>query len=242
MTESLRTFKKRGCFSLTSLLALPLEDVPKVAQMSLAHSWLPLASEVFDAKGPAGFRCPNVIPVLHDSHLRRFRPALDAYAIEYGLGMQPARYFFQPAKLTEFIGDGALISESKFGLRNQKLEMPDRIMVDLTTQTERKSVMRELCALSADVLHRGKFELPIYMQARTEGDGDAFLFQISCLLIDFPFLIHHIFDAYPNLQLFRYVGRVNGREDVVNHVRYDPAAVSDIQTDIFGPKLFEVTV
>jgi hypothetical protein len=118
--------------------------------------------------------------------------------------------------------------------------MSDRILVDLNTQAERKSAMRELCDLSVNVLQRGNFELPRYVQSGI--DGDAFLFQISCLLIDFPSLIHYIFDAYPNLQLCRYVGRINGCEGVVNHARYDPAAVSNIQTDIFGPKLFEVTV
>ena len=236
MSQAPRSFKKRGCFTLTSILALPLEDVELVESMSLVYSWLPLASTAFDQSGPAGFRCPNVIPVLHDSRLRSLRPTLDAYALEHGLAMQPAQYFFNPAKIVEFIGEGALIGESKFSLRNQQLEMPDRLMVDITTQTERKSVMRDLVSLCVQVLETGDFKIPSYI------DGKDYSFQISCLLIDFPFLIHHIFDAYPNLQFIRHMGRVNGQEDIVNHVRYDPSAVSDIRTDLFGPEIFKVVV
>lgn len=218
-----RAYRKGGCFNMTSVLVAPADRVTPETKVSIANSWLPLSDKAFDMSGPAGYRCPGVIPTLGDRLFTNLAPDIDTYAAQRGWVVQPVMYFFRPQGLVDLIGEDGLIKSMQ--QINGQLALSERVTVDLTIQTETQSVLADLSELCKSVLSECRYKLPLYCS------GDNPRFTLSHLLADFPFLVHHIFHAYPKLEVLRHRGRVNGREEVVSHIRYAKDAVFDLDTE-----------
>ena len=236
-----RVYKRAGCFNLTAVIPVQTDRASKGGTISISQSWLPLSDKKFDLDGPAGYRCPNVIPVLSDRLYNRLAPSIDAYAAARDMVVQPVLFFYQPKAMAELLRksspdeDGQLVKFLPGLARQQTLEK--RIFIDLSVQNENADTSAALLATCLRALEAAGLK---------KGDEEDTLnprITLSTLLMDYPFLVHHIFNEYPALILLRHRARVNGRVDVINHIRYDPSGVYEIDLDKLYRKLsMEVTV
>ncbi|MDF8363288.1 MULTISPECIES: hypothetical protein [Achromobacter] len=224
--EQVRKYKKRGAFTLTAVLVAQANRPNPEEPLGLLQSWLPLSERAFDRSGPAGYRHPGVIPALGDSRsFLRLGPAIDAYAAERNWVVQPVQYFYHPQAMEPIFelqkkeeDKGYL---GKVSLINRKIPLDERVFIDVNTETSLDGAdeLRDLCV---NVLKQAKLEIPQYVESSKPRDA------LSMLLRDYPFLVHHIFKKLPALHILRHKGRVNGKEDVVNHILYRKNDVSDL--------------
>jgi hypothetical protein len=220
--EQVRKYKKRGAFTLTAVLVAQANRPNPDEPLSLLQSWLPLSERAFDRSGPAGYRHPGVIPALGDSRsFLRLGPAIDAYAAERNWVVQPVQYFYHPEAMEPLLNEGAAGYLGKVSVINRKIPLDERVFIDVNTETSLDGAdeLRDLCVA---VLKKAKLDIPQYVNTSHERVA------LSMLLKDYPFLVHHIFKKLPKLHILRHKGRVNGREDVVNHILYRKNDVSEL--------------
>ena len=233
--EQHRVYKRAGCFNLTAVIAVPADAVKDGMSVSLSKSWLPLSDKKFDVKGPAGYTHPNVIPVLSDRVFNRLAPSIDAYAARHKLVLQPVLFFYRPQALADILAtaereEDRHLAKALPGL-SRKQKMEDRIFIDTTVQNESNDVMQGLNDICTEILEQAKLGLSDLAKAPNPRIG------VSTMLMDYPFLAQHIFAKLPKLILLRHKARVNGRVEVINHIRYDPKAVFEIDLDKLYRKL-----
>jgi hypothetical protein len=236
-----RVYKRAGCFNLTAVVAIPATDVNESTQASISQSWLPLSNKILSLNHTTGFKLENVIPVLSDRIYNRVAPLIDAYAFEHNLIVQPVLFFYRPPALAKLLAtaerkeDRDLVKSLPSLSRKQALS--DRIFVDITVQTENQLVLIEMRNMCLQVLSQSGLNLPAYCTA------DNARIVLSNLLMDFPFLVHHVFNTYPNLVLLRHKARINGRIDSINHIRYDKSSVFEMELDkLYRKSIQQVTL
>ena len=218
-----RPHQAGGAFGLAGVLVAAAERPNPDEPMSLLQCWLPLTKQVFDKNGPAGYRHPGVIPVLNANHFSRIAPSLDSYVAERNWVLQPVLFFYRPQALIDLLGEDG--RSRTLPVLSHKQPMPERVYVDATAQNEKQPVIKEILDLCVDVLKQTAITLPSYL------GGNSPRISLTAALMDFPFLVHHIFKEYPNLHALRHRARVNEREDVVLHIRYRRKDVFGLNTD-----------
>jgi|GEM_PF-2245390 len=232
-----RRYNAAGCFTLIGTVVAPANRPNPDEPVSLAFSWLPLTSQKLPKTPATSYRHPNVVPALSTRNFRRLAPAIDTYVQDRGWLSQSVMYLYRPAILDELVGEDGTIKDLSVVSRQDPA--PKRAVIDLSLQTELIGVSEELLAFCIDILEKNAgLYLPSYL---TENEVHARV-ALNRLLADMPFLIHHIFQAYPVLHVLRHRGNVNGRtDDVINHIRYSPEYIQDIDENrLMRPKLIKV--
>ena len=219
-----RKYNLAGCFMLVGILVAKSDRANKDQPVSLAQCWLPLSAYRLPKNQYTTYRHPGIVPALAERTFRRVSPSIDAYAAERGWDVQPVMYFYRPPALNALIGEEGKIKDMPLLMRT--IPTVKRFMIDATSQTETQSVIRDLVDICAKVLEEAAIAEPPYLQEEFHPRV-----ALNQLLSDFPFLVHHIFKALPNLYILRHRARVNGREDTIHHVRYEREAIQDLDTN-----------
>lgn len=229
-----RKYNMSGCLNLVSTVMQPKEHVNLDVPVSLSSSWLPLSMSRLPDNQATRFRCAGLISAISDRSYRRMAPQIDAYAVERGWVVQPVNYFYRPHGFDVIAGPDSKIKDVAFALR--QLNTAERPMIDTTHQTENQTILLDLLNLCCKVLEQASIAEPAYMR---QTDHPRAL--LNELLADLPFLVHHIFAHLPNLSVLKHRARINGREDIIYHIRYEPEAVKDFNNDrLMRPKVINV--
>lgn len=218
-----KVYKKSGCFNLTGVVFVPKDQVNPDEEISIAKASLPITSDEFDQSGAAGYRHPNLIPALSDNNFLNIAPLIQQHANKNNLAFLPAIFFYRPPEVNDVLGEDGLLKDLSRALRDKKVT--DRLFIDLNSQSEPHMMLNPLRDHCVAVLNHAKVDLPRYLY-----EGDAKLDLIN-LLQDYPFLVHHVFYALPNLRVLRHRVKVLGKEQPINHLIYNPNWVQDIDTE-----------
>lgn len=220
-----RRYNLGGCFNLIGTVVAHAERPDPEAPISLSRAWMPLSSIPVPKTEGSSYRHPGIIPSTSDRSFRRIAPAIDAFASERNWVVQPVAFAFRPAPLDDILGEDGRISTLLTTMQDYATE--DRVMIDTQAITENQAALKGLIEICMSALSESKVPAPAYMKQLSGQYRSA----LGELLADMPFLVHHIFRALPNLHLLRHRARINGREDTVQHLRYDPQAIMDINHD-----------
>lgn len=207
-----RPHRASGSFAFAAVVVAAANRPNPEEPVSLLQSWLPLGGNNFSRTGPAGYRHPGVIPVLGTNNLTRVAPSIDAYAAERNWVTQPALFFYRPQALVDLIGEDGLVRDLPKISRTQVVE--DRVYIDVSVSSEMQAVLQTVLNLCLKVIDEAGIKPSHYVESSNPRIA------LSGLLVDFPFLVHHIFKAFPKLHVLRHRAKVNGREEVINHIRY----------------------
>ena len=233
--ETSGPYRVGGSFALLSVVVAPSNRPDKDKPMSLLSSWLPLSNTKFDPSGPAGYRHPGVIPALNATSLKNVKPALDAYAAERGWDLQASTFYYRPKALVDLIGEDGLVRSLPVLMRNQTAK--ERIFINVPSPSEGMDLMQPLLDVCAKVLEEGGFKLRSYFDANNPRSV------LTAALIEYPFLVHHIFKAFPNLHVLRHSARVIDRIEVINHIRYRKSEAHGLNaTRNFSKELIKVAL
>lgn len=221
-----RVYKKAGSFSLTGVIFAPKNRPNPDEPMSLSQCWLPLGQKIDPVfKGADKYRHPNVMPVLGDHYvLSKVGPILDFYAEDRDWVIQPVLFFYRPKEVANVIGEDGFIKDLPGKLR--QLPLDDRMFIDLTTQIETSDTYAPMLDLCHRIFSDVQVQIPDYAFGKDARKA------LALLVADYPFLIHHIFAAYPNLRLFRHQARIGGpgrlgRIESVSHIVYNKNEIHD---------------
>lgn len=195
---------------------------PRDHVLSVSDAWLPIGLNPRpELNGSDTYRHPNVIPVLGDySVLHKVAPILDIYAQEHGFIMQPIAFHFRPKELVDLIGDGSIQELlPSHAIRSTPIE--DRFLLSVAQSNESNKAIYPLMQFLLSVLESKGIMVPHYASPSKNRHA------LVSLLIEFPFLVHYVFDHYPNLRIFQAMAKLGwgrlSRQVIVNYIRYDPS-------------------
>lgn len=218
MTEF--AYKKQGAFSMTAIVFAE-KTTPRNHVLSIRDAWLPIGlTPREELNGADSYRHPNVIPVLGDySVLHKVTPILDIYAQEHDCLMQPIAFHFRPQELVDVIGDKSIQSAlPSYIVRSTPLE--ERFYISVAQTNESNKSIYPLMRFLISVLESKGIVVPKYVAPNRTRHA------LVSLLIDYPFLAHHVFDHYPRLRIFQTIAKLGwgrlSRQVAVNFIRYDP--------------------
>jgi len=215
-----------GCYKMTAILAAPADQADK--PIHLRQSWLPIYEKIFDHP-IAQFRCPNVIPcATQTASFKRLLPALDMYAKEKGWVVQPVFFHYRPAIL-DMLQDGREeMSLTRLRLAEHSMPIEDRVAISLYEPGNVESLCKELIDFCAPILAKMGVE-PEYLTT-TRQYGNI----ITNLIIQYPFLVHHIFSHFPNLAVIHHDCVIRGRNYKISHIRVSPDDYIQAKTSALG--------
>lgn len=229
--EPLSPNRRAGSLPLTAVLASMPEDAH--LPTSLLQSWLPLNRHELDREGPAGFQCPGIIPTLiGENSYTRIAPIIEAYARAqppHGWVVQPVAFSYQPDIFVTagLINENGRLEKAKLEGRNMPIE--ERIMLDVSAQSETIGVCEPVLELCLEVLKPIRINLPAELL-----DPKRPRLALVILLAEYPFLVHHIFHAYPKLHVITHDAHIHLNREVkkleVRHIRYHPGDAHHINT------------
>lgn len=213
-------YRKQGAFSMTAIVFVE-KNTPRDHTLSIQDAWLPIGlTPRPELNGADTYRHPDVIPVLGDYNvLHKVAPILDIYAQEYDCLMQPISFHFRPQELVDVIGEETIQSALPSHMI-RSISLDDRFYMSIAEANESNKALYPLMQILVSVLESKGIVVPNYVNPNKTRHA------LVSLLIEFPFLAHHVFEHYPRLRIFRAMAKLGfgrlSRQAVVNYVRYNP--------------------